>query len=113
MLLAEDDAFIGKLLMLALQDDGFDPLLADSVSGALRLAQERPPDVAILDLNLPDGYGTDIAGHLKGVPVIIVSAAPFRRLTERAQSVGAFAYFPKPFDLTDLLNAVHRAASAC
>ena len=75
---------------------------------ALLAAQRDPPDLILLDINMPDMNGYEVCGHLnaderlKGIPVIFISA-----LTEPLDKVKAFAtggvdYITKPFQMEEL-----------
>jgi sigma-B regulation protein RsbU (phosphoserine phosphatase) len=75
---------------------------------ALLAAQRDPPDLILLDINMPEMNGYEVCGHLnaddrlKGIPVIFISA-----LTEPLDKVKAFAtggvdYITKPFQMEEL-----------
>lgn len=72
---------------------------AATLQGALAdLAQNGPPDVVVLDLNLPDVRGFDGLVRLRnfaGVPVVVVSSMAEDRLISSAMAAGAAGYIPK------------------
>lgn len=111
VLVVDDDTGIGGMIRTALQDEGFAVLWAHDGSEAQRVASATRPDAVVLDLNLPDAYGTEIANQLSGVPIIVMSALPIGVIASDAWSIGAFAYLPKPFELDDLVGAVQRAVA--
>jgi CheY-like chemotaxis protein len=62
----------------------------------------NPPDLILLDLNLPRVHGTELlkmiknSPHLKHVPVLILSTSDHKRDVEQSYQLGAEAYFAKP-----------------
>ena len=60
LLLVEDDLGLRTFLADNLTADGFDVLLADTVRDAVRLLEYKQPDLALVDLGLPDGSGLDL-----------------------------------------------------
>ena len=70
----DDDIYIGDMLEKALSQEGYQVLRAYSGTEALLLFEHRKPDLVLLDLMLPGLAGEQVLGHLKGIPVIVVSA---------------------------------------
>ena len=108
-ILAVDDT-PANLQVLAgmLKDRGYKVRPAPSGKLALLAAQRDPPDLILLDINMPEMNGYEVCEHLKaddtlkGVPVIFISA-----LTEQLDKVKAFAiggvdYITKPFQMEEL-----------
>src|SRR5690606_9443473 len=95
-------------------DDGFEVARCDSVAERDRLLAERPYDVMLTDVILTDGDGIETLGAVQQVrpamPVIILSAQNTLDTAVRATGTGAFEYFPKPFDLDELVRAARQAA---
>ena len=71
-----------------------------------KVAKDRP-DLAIVDLSLPDLNGRDVLGHLGGVPAIVWTGVP---LGDEATLVGVVAVVVKP-DVEGLLEAVRKAGA--
>jgi two-component system, NtrC family, nitrogen regulation response regulator GlnG len=116
VLLVEDDSAIVTVITAALEDEGFAITHCASISERDRLLAERRYDVMLTDVMLEDGDGLNglagvraLAGDL---PVIVLSAQNTLDTAVRASESDAFEYFPKPFDLDDLVHAVRQAASA-
>ena len=65
LLLVEDDLGLRTFLADNLTADGFDVLLADSVRDAVRLLEYKQPDLALVDLGLPDGSGLDLIRRVR------------------------------------------------
>jgi type IV pilus assembly protein PilB len=93
-------------------------LKAGTGAAGLRLAQERHPDLILLDVNLADGDGFEVCYHLQhdgrtaDVPVVILTARNGMQDHDRAFAVGASAFVEKPVTATSLTQVakqyVHR-----
>lgn len=87
---------------------------AGNARDAMSRALSAPPDLVLLDLNLPDAPGDALLRDMNGdsrtatIPKIIVSAEDDGQVQERAQAAGADAYLTKPFDLDSFLGVVDR-----
>jgi two-component system cell cycle response regulator DivK len=97
-----------------LVDEQYAVLQAKSGEDALKLAAEHSPDVILLDLALPTKSGLEVLRELKAddttrdIPVVVVSAYSVHMAesdTSRAE-----ALVQKPFDISNLLTVVARAA---
>ncbi len=97
----------------ALEDDGFAVSKSDSIAGRDKLLGSQPFDAMLTDVVLIDGDGIEgleeIRRSFPDMPIIILSAQNTLDTAVRATDTGAFEYFPKPFDLDDLLHAVGQA----
>jgi CheY-like chemotaxis protein len=112
VLVVEDEDDIRTVVLRNLELRGYEAHGAASVAEALASCAAAPPDVLVLDINLPDATGWDVLRGLgqSGLPpprVIAVSAAPpaQRRLAE----FEPLTFLPKPFPITALLRAIERA----
>src|SRR5215208_4650345 len=77
ILLVDDEPPIRRLVHTSLTGEGFRVLEAESGQQAIQLATERPPDLVILDLGLPDMDGQHVLRQLRewlSAPIIILSA---------------------------------------
>jgi DNA-binding response OmpR family regulator len=115
VLLIEHDPWLRSLLTNVLaNDEGYTVLPAASGQAGLRLAQQHPPDVILLDLALPDQSGFEVLRQLqtqpptRRIPVLVVSSSV--TLTSAALGDGAGAV-PMPFSLTSLVAEINRAAA--
>ena len=116
ILLVEDDRAIATVITAALEDEGFVITHCVSIAERDRLLASERFDVMLTDVILEDGDGLvglaaarEQAGDL---PVIVLSAQNTLDTAVRASESEAFEYFPKPFDLDELVHAVKQAASA-
>ncbi len=113
-LLVEDDASIATVITAALEDEAFTVSRCDSIAGRDRLLAEEAFDVMLTDVVLTDGDGIVSLGEVRAVhphlPVIILSAQNSLDTAVRATETGAYEYFPKPFDLDELVRAACQAA---
>jgi two-component system nitrogen regulation response regulator GlnG len=114
-LLVEDDAAIATVITAALEDEGFEVARSESIAGRDRLLAARSFDVMLTDVVLTDGDGIETLGAVQqahpAMPIIILSAQNTLDTAVRATGTGAFEYFPKPFDLDELVRAVRQAAA--
>jgi len=78
----------------------------------LAALRARPPELLVLDLNLPDRHGLEVLAELKadtalaGIPVLVVSADATGATRERALAAGAGAFLTKPIDLADFAHCI-------
>jgi DNA-binding response OmpR family regulator len=108
LLIVEDDPAIGRNLTRMLPAEGYECQLVTTVADAR--AVDDAPDLAIMDLGLPDGDGLDLAREL----LIDWPTLPIIMLTARAEELdivigldaGAIDYMTKPFRLAELLARV-------
>ena len=113
-LLVEDDCAIATVITAALQEEGFEVDRCDSIVERDRLLADARYDVMLTDVVLTDGDGIETLGTVQALrpdmPVIILSAQNTLDTAVRATGTGAFEYFPKPFDLDELVRAARQAA---
>jgi len=110
--LVEDDPDLATTLTLALERDGFEVARYATGSEGLEGILDSPPDIVLLDLNLPDLDGLGVCREIRGtsavsdVPIIILTA----RVTESDRvlglDLGADDYVTKPFSLRELKSRI-------
>lgn len=106
-LVVDDEAGILTLIELELKAQGFDVLTATDGEHALQLAEGRPPDIALLDILLPDMSGIEVMRKLReraNTPVILVSAKDGDIDKIKGLEMGADDYIVKPFNPEDLAD---------
>ncbi|MEW4447955.1 sigma-54 dependent transcriptional regulator [Qipengyuania sp. JC766] len=113
VLLVEDDESIATIIQAALRDAGFRTTRAASIAARNEALADATFDVVLTDVILPDGDGIEsLPGTvIADTPVVVVSAQNTLDTAVRASEIEAFEYFPKPFDIDELVEAVRQAAS--
>lgn len=113
ILIADDESIIRLGLKKILEEAGH-KVVASAPDGkkALELARTTSPDLAILDIKMPEMDGLEVAEILRRenpIPVIILTAYSDRELVERAREAQTMAYLVKPVKEADLLAALEIA----
>jgi DNA-binding response OmpR family regulator len=107
VLVVEDDAVIRKGIMALLKIDGRSAVAAANVAEAVAHLDATTPTHVLLDLNLPDGAGTNILRRIREqalpVRVALVTGAIDTALFEEAHALGVEAVFVKPPNWDKLL----------
>ena len=106
ILIIDDDIYIGDMLEESLSKEGYGVLRAYSGTEALYVLGESKPDLVLLDLMLPGLKGEDVLMHIKGIPVIVVSAKADIDNKVDLLLGGAVDYVTKPFDTKELLARI-------
>jgi two-component system, NtrC family, nitrogen regulation response regulator GlnG len=110
VLVVEDDASIGIVITAALAAEGIETRICESVNARDTALSEDNFDLMITDVVLKDSDGIASMGSVKmshpDLPIIVISAQNTLETAVRASEVDAFEYFPKPFDLNELVIAV-------
>jgi two-component system nitrogen regulation response regulator GlnG len=116
ILLVEDDEAIALVIKTALEAEGHEVDRCDSIAGRDRLLGTSSYDAMLTDVMLTDGDGIESLGDVHvaypDMPIIILSAQNTLDTAVRASGAQAFEYFPKPFDLDELVRAVGQAIDA-
>jgi two-component system cell cycle response regulator DivK len=108
ILVVEDNPLNLKLVRDVLQVAGYDVIEARSGEEGLRVAQEAPPDLVLMDLQLPGIDGTETLHRLRqdglaqAVPVVAVTAFAMAEDRERAALAGFDGYVEKPISVRAL-----------
>ena len=110
ILLVEDDVIIASGLVYALENESYTVVHARSVSDAICAMSNDSFDLAILDMQLPDGTGFYVREGLKNTntAIIFLTVIDDEGNVVRAFESGADDYITKPFRLRELLARVKR-----
>ena len=105
VLAVDDDPQALRYIRDTLAGAGYQPLVTGDPQEALRLMERERPNLALLDLVLPDADGIDLMQailKIADVPVIFISAYGREETIARAFEMGAVDYVVKPFSPTEL-----------
>jgi|HigsolmetaAR202D_1030399.scaffolds.fasta_scaffold00019_70 putative two-component system response regulator len=113
ILIVDDNPALGETLTDILSESGHKVVLVTSGQEALRTIHTNPPELILLDLNLPDTSGHAICASLKNdpltrfIPIVIITASSEREAELQSISAGADGYLQKPIDLVELDTRVN------
>ena len=120
VLIVDDEKDLRHLLDFNLKQAGYRTLHAATGEEALAQAARHEPDMILLDLNLPDLSGSEVARRLKAdpetreIPIVMLTARSGEADRIAGFELGAEDYVPKPFSVRELvlrLNVVRRRLS--
>jgi DNA-binding response OmpR family regulator len=112
ILLVDDELEFSELVQYRLSDCGYHFTIATNSTDALNSAWDRPPDLILLDLLLPDLDGLSVCEIFTRhpatfhIPIIMISAVGTEVTRYSAQVAGAREFFAKPVDFTRLKSAI-------
>jgi diguanylate cyclase (GGDEF)-like protein len=112
ILVVDDDPDILQFVEMNLDMEGFDTQTAESGRVALEVARERPPDLILLDVMMPELDGLTVLRRLRSspatasIPVVLLTAKALAEDRVRGLDLGADDYITKPFDIEELLARV-------
>jgi DNA-binding response OmpR family regulator len=118
LLVADDDEDILALVQLRLSRSGFEVIVARDGEEALRLAQERLPDLAVLDWMMPKASGLEVLRAIRansataGIPVVLLTARASEADVQEGLDAGADDYIAKPFSPQELAARVQTILGA-
>lgn len=116
MLIVDDDEAVCRVVMTALQKNGYATVVARDGSEALQVAMQTSPAVVMCDLRMPGMDGHTLMRRVKAqgatAAFVVMSGSKDREDVIDALRNGACDYLSKPFTVSDLLAAVARAVDA-
>ena len=117
LILYVEDNFENKLFVRrVIESMGHEMLEAETGYQSLDMAAERPPDLILMDINIPgmDGLETTVKfkenGDLAHIPVIALTANAMKGDRERCLKAGCDGYLQKPIGVSDLRKTVQEYA---
>ena len=111
VLVVDDDRQIRRLVQRALEQSSFEVITAANSGEALAIIARDPPDLAVIDLGLPDGPGIDVirtikAHHGAALPCLVLSGSVHSDERMHAFDAGADDFVAKPVQMAELLKRV-------
>lgn len=106
LLLVEDDASLGATLQERLLREGYEVIWVTTIGESWQMVQNTQLDLIILDVNLPDGSGFDLARRVREVspvPFLFMTALNSAENRLEGFELGAEEFVPKPFHLKELI----------
>jgi CheY-like chemotaxis protein len=113
VLVVEDNATIGGILVALLREEGYRALRAWDAKEAVRIARDRRPDLVVFELSLPYPEGVEALRELKAqpetreAPMILVAGNTIQLPSDEREQLTE--YISKPVDIDRLINACRRA----
>jgi two-component system response regulator PilR (NtrC family) len=113
ILIAEDENVLRESLAELLTEEGYEVLQAPHGKAAYETALQRPVDLVISDVRMPEMDGLTLLGHMQKIapqtPVIVMTAYGTVESAVAAMRAGAYDYLLKPVNFDDVLLKVQRA----
>jgi two-component system response regulator PilR (NtrC family) len=113
ILVVDDERSMRELLAIVLKREGYEVLLADSGTEAIRVLDNEPIDLLISDIRMPDLSGVEVLRAAKradqDVIGIMITAFASTESAVEALRLGAYDYLSKPFDVEELKIVVRNA----
>jgi two-component system cell cycle response regulator DivK len=101
-----------------LQAEGYNVLEAGSAQQALEIVLSQPPDLILMDINLPEIDGYTLTSQLKSIPslgripIVALTANVMKGDRERTLDAGCDGYIQKPIDVDTLPHQINRFLAA-
>ena len=113
ILIVEDHPTMRDAMRLVLEEDGYDVEEVTDGEAGIAAVRARPPDIVLLDLNIPVVSGDQVLETLKADPstaavLVVIVTATGEEGRQRALAQGADGYITKPFSPLALLRTVER-----
>lgn len=115
VLVIDDDPVIARLVKIMLGLQNYEVVTTESVTDALEVMREMVPDVICCDLMMPDIGGLDFLEQrqqmpdIAHIPVVVISGVGKQSWFDRAYELGAAICLAKPFNATQLIEAIEKA----
>lgn len=121
ILIVEDDEKVAKALEVRIRNSGYETAVVNDGYSGVSAVAKCPPDLMLLDINLPAGDGFSVAERIRSIatqpiPIIFITASRDPELRDRAKALGASGFVEKPYNpdqlITLLENTLRQATEA-
>ena len=109
LLLVEDEINLGTTLKVLLEGERYAVTWSQTKKDAIADSKAMPFDIALLDVNLPDGTGFQVAEALQNTAIIFLTAVSDPEYRVRGLTLGAEDYIIKPFHFQELCLRIKNA----
>ncbi|MCK5360470.1 MAG: response regulator [Gammaproteobacteria bacterium] len=112
ILIADDDRLVRAMIAGSLRANGFSVIEASDGQQAVDLARGKSPDLALLDINMPNMTGIEAASILKNelnIYSVMLTAYDDKTFIEKAVDSGALGYLVKPLEFSKILPTIETA----
>jgi DNA-binding response OmpR family regulator len=111
VLVIDDSALVLEVTRSALESAGFEVDIALDVSSFEEKRRAAAPDVIVVDVQMPEAFGDDLASTLRGaygvdVPILLLSTLPDEELAQRALAAEATGFVSKRDGLQTLVTRI-------
>jgi len=114
ILIIEDNEQNLYMFKFLLEKNGFQVVTSANGGGGIKAANEEKPDLIVLDIQLPDISGYEVAKKLKAntktahIPIIAITSYAYPDDRKKAQEAGCNGYIPKPIDPNAFIDEIRR-----
>lgn len=118
ILVVEDDEELNDVLEYNLSRSGYEVLRAWDGIEAMRIIDEKHPDLVLLDIMLPGADGWEVCEHVrstepvKDTPIVVFTARSARDDFDATRRYNPAGYFTKPYATPDVLRHVEKVVAA-
>lgn len=116
ILILDDETGLRNVIFNMLKPTGHTLFLAEDAKQAIDIAVGEKPDLALLDMRVPDMDGLEVVAELKKmdptIQCIMLSGFGDKENAAEAIKKGAYAYISKPFKVNEVMEAINKALAA-
>jgi len=112
VLVVDDSQILLEVARFALEAEGYDVVTALNLDELEARRAARPPDLIVMDVQMPESYGDDVAAVLRAMrgvraPILLFSSLGERELSERARIAEVDGYIPKSAGIEALVARIN------